>query len=81
MARAARVGDACLETTPGAPPKVLPPGVPGVRIEGRPAAAAGGQIVVGSVTVTAGDRPLARQGDPTVTGGVVSEGCGSVEVG
>ena len=69
---------------------ILPPGVPTVLIDGRPAAVVGATclcngpldtVVGGSATVLVGDRRAARAGSPTVHGGVVVSGSPTVLLG
>jgi uncharacterized Zn-binding protein involved in type VI secretion len=81
MPEVARVGDACRETVPAAPEKVIGPGAPTVLVGDAPAALVGGQIQSGCPTVLVNDKPLARKGDPTVTGGSVVKGLASVIAG
>ncbi len=69
---------------------ILPPGEPTVLICGQPAARVGNMatcvgppdtIIQGSTTVLIGGMPAARMGSATAHGGVVIEGCPSVQIG
>lgn len=95
MPGAARVGD--MHTCPlsdGPKPHVggpiMPPGVPTVLIEGKPAAVATNlctctgppdTIVGGSATVLVGGKPAARMGDQTAHGGQILLGSFTVLIG
>lgn len=95
MPLAARVGD--MHTCPlsdGPKPHVggpvMPPGVPTVMIEGKPAATVGNlctctgppdSIIMGSTTVFIGGKPAARMGDSTAHGGTITLGAATVLIG
>ncbi len=95
MPLAARVGD--MHTCPmsdGPKPHVggpvMPPGVPTVMIEGKPAATVGSlctctgppdSIIMGSTTVFIGGKPAARMGDTTAHGGTITLGAATVLIG
>lgn len=95
MPFAARVGD--MHTCPlsdGPKPHVggpvMPPGVPTVMIEGKPAATVGNlctctgppdSIIMGSSTVFIGGKPAARMGDSTAHGGTITLGAATVMIG
>ncbi len=95
MPAAARMGD--MHTCPlsdGPKPHVggpvMPPGVPTVTIEGKPAATVGNlctctgppdSIIAGSATVFIGGKPAARMGDSTAHGGTITLGAATVLIG
>ena len=96
MPLAARVGDmhTCPMQNPGPSPHVggpvMPPGLPTVLIEGKPAATLGCQcvcagppdvIIKGSSTVLIGGKPAARMGDTTAHGGQITMGSATVMIG
>jgi uncharacterized Zn-binding protein involved in type VI secretion len=94
MPPAARLSDN--HTCPAASPNphvggpILPPCCPAVLIGGLPAARVGDlatcagppdAIAMGSPTVLIGYQMAARLGDPTVHGGVIVQGCLTVQIG
>jgi len=96
MGAAARAGDnhSCPMANPNGNPHtggpVLPPGIPTVRIGGKPAATVGSSctctgppdtILLGSSTVFISGKPAARQGDSTMHGGKITSGCTTVNIG
>ncbi|NVB38060.1 PAAR domain-containing protein [Pseudenhygromyxa sp. WMMC2535] len=95
MPFAARVGDPHLCPATAPIPHIggviMPPGVPTVLIGSKPAATVTGSclcpvgppnsITKGSTTVTFGNKPAARMGDPTAHGGLIIMGCPTVLVG
>ena len=95
MPSAARVTDmhTCPQITGPIPHNggpILPPGCATVFIAGLSAARVGDTcicsgpmdtIVVGSATVNIGGSPAARAGDATAHGGVIINGCPTVNIG
>lgn len=76
--------------TPHVGGPILPPGVPNVLIESKPAAVVSGlctcagppdSIAKGSATVFIGGQPAARLGDTTAHGGQIVMGAASVNIG
>ncbi|MFL5740125.1 MAG: PAAR domain-containing protein [Flavisolibacter sp.] len=96
MPPAARVSDnhSCPMANPNGSPHtggpILPPGVPTVMIGSMAAATVGNMctcagppdsIMQGSTSVMIGNKPAARQGDPTTHGGSITAGCTTVIIG
>jgi uncharacterized Zn-binding protein involved in type VI secretion len=86
----------CPLVTPGVPPiphvggPILTSSAPQILIEGQPAACVGDTllcvgppdaIVSGAYTVLGGGKPLARVGDQTAHGGVLTQGSPTVMIG
>ena len=96
MAAAATTADThtCPLANPNGSPhtggKILPPGIPTVKIGGNPAATVGSacmcsgppdSILKGSSTVFINGIAAARLGDSTLHGGKITSGCGTVNIG
>lgn len=96
MPFAARVTDnhTCPAVNPNGSPHtggpIMPPGVPNVHIGKKPAATVTNQctcagppdmIQRGSSSVFINKKAAARQGDPTVHGGMITGGCPNVIIG